>query len=109
MRLGVVVPCHRQEPLLPRTVAALERALAGHDWSAALVQHGGGAPLPPLGERWRVLSAPAGLPVTPGGARMLGCAATEGDSRSIQRRNSSTSRSGTTRREPWSAPGTPRD
>jgi hypothetical protein len=80
VRIGVAVPCYRQERFLARTVAALERALAGRAWSGALVlaapDH---APLPPLSERWRVLVPPVAAPLTPGAARMLGCAALDAD------------------------------
>lgn len=81
MKVGVVVPCHRQEACLPRTLAALERSLAGHDWSGALVCSAGTAALPALSERWRVigLAGRGGGPRTPGAARMLGLAACEGD------------------------------
>lgn len=77
--LGVVVPCYRQERFLPRTVAALERALAGVDWRGALVRSApDGEPLPELSSRWSVLSPPMGQPLTPGAARMLGFAAVGG-------------------------------
>jgi glycosyltransferase involved in cell wall biosynthesis len=76
MRLGVVVPCYRQERFLPRTLAALEHALAGHTWQGVVVVHGAGAPA--AGPGWRVLCPPDGVSHTPGGARMLGCAAVEG-------------------------------
>ena len=86
MRLGVVVPCYRQERFLPRTVAALERALEGRDWRGALVLAAPPAgPLPGLSSRWQLLAPPgpprrAGAPpLTPGGARMLGCAACGGE------------------------------
>jgi Glycosyl transferase family 2 len=78
--IGVVIPCYRQERYLPRTVAALERALAGRDWSGVLVMATADhAPLPALGPRWRVLSPPVDEPLTPGAARMLGFAACGGD------------------------------
>ncbi len=82
MTLGVVVPCHRQEALLPRTVAALERALAGHAWRGVVVLGGrddAAAPRPAFGPAWRVLAPPAGVAGTPGAARMLGFAAVEGE------------------------------
>ena len=37
MTLGVVIPCYRQERFLPRTVAALEAALADREWRGVLV------------------------------------------------------------------------
>ncbi len=80
MTVGVVIPCHRQEAFLPRTVAALERSLAGRAWRGVLViatQHGG--PLPELSERWRVIAPPVRRPLTPGAARMLGLSACGGD------------------------------
>ena len=48
MRLGVVIPCYRQERFLGRTLAALERSLAGRDWLGVLVlaASDGSAPLP---------------------------------------------------------------
>ena len=85
MRIGVVVPCYRQEGFLPRTLAALERALEGRDWQGALVLAAPPAgPLPALSPRWRAVGPPAAAgagaaPLTPGGARMLGCAACGGD------------------------------
>ena len=78
MSLAVVVPCYRQQRYLPRTIHALERALDGHDWSAALVLAApGGGPLPPLGHRWRVIAPPVARPLTPGASRMLGLAAVD--------------------------------
>ena len=82
MRIGVVVPCYRQEAFLPRTLAALERALEGRDWQGALVLSAApAAPLPVLSPRWRAVGPPAAgaAALTPGGARMLGCAACDGD------------------------------
>lgn len=80
MTIGVVVPCYRQETHLARTLAAIERALEGVEWSGALVMatpdH---APLPPLSPRWRVIAPPVASPLTPGAARMLGFAACGGD------------------------------
>ncbi len=80
MRLGVVVPCYRQERFLPRTVAAIERALAGRDWQGALVLV---SPVhervPALSQHWKVISPPVPRPLTPGAARMLGFAACGGD------------------------------
>ena len=81
MTLGVVVPCHRQEEHLPRTVTALERALAGHAWRGVIVLGGRDddrAPRPVFGPSWQVLAPPAGVAGTPGAARMLGFAAVEG-------------------------------
>ena len=78
MKPGVVVPCFRQERWLSRTLPAIERALAAHDWRGALVVHGGGA-MPSASDRWRVLSPGSSVPMTPGGARMLGLAAVPGD------------------------------
>jgi hypothetical protein len=80
MRLGVVVPCYRQERFLPRTVAAVERALAGREWRGALVLAAPAAePLPALPSHWSVISPPVTRPLTPGAARMLGFAACGGD------------------------------
>ena len=80
MTLGVVIPCYRQERFLPRTIAALERALAGQAWRGALVIAApGGAPLPALSEHWQVIAPPVERPLTPGAARMLGFAACGGD------------------------------
>jgi hypothetical protein len=74
--LGVVVPCFRQERFLPRTIAALESALAGGAWHGVLVRAApDAAPLPALPPRWQVLAPPVARPLTPGGARMLGCGA----------------------------------
>jgi hypothetical protein len=81
MRLGVVVPCHRQEACLPRTLAALERALDGREWSGVLVGSAGTTGPPGDPARWRVLvAAPTERgPRTPGAARMRGFAACGGD------------------------------
>ena len=80
MRLGVAIPCYRQERFLPRTVAALERALAGREWRGALVLAApGGDALPALNARWQVIAPPVSRPLTPGAARMLGFAACGGD------------------------------
>lgn len=81
MRLGVVVPCARQERWLPRTVAALECALANVEWQGALVLAAPAAgPLPPLSDRWRRIEPPGTRePLTPGAARMLGFAACGGE------------------------------
>ena len=77
MRLGVVIPCYRQERFLTRTLAALERSLAGRDWLGVLVLAAadGGAPLPERSPHWRVLRAmgdPGARPLTPGAARNAG-------------------------------------
>jgi hypothetical protein len=82
MTLGVVIPCHRQERELPRTLAALETALAPFEWNGALVlahRADPGQPPPAVSSHWRVLSPPPGLAATPGGARMLGFAAVSGE------------------------------
>lgn len=82
MTLGVVVPCHRQEARLPRTLAALETALADRAWHGAVVLGGRddpSAPLPMAGAHWQVLAPPPGLAGTPGAARMLGFAAVPGE------------------------------
>lgn len=75
--IAVVIPCHRQERFLPRTLAGLEEALAGRAWEGVLVlaspDH---AALPALPDRWTVLAPPVARPLTPGAARMLGCGAT---------------------------------
>jgi len=81
--LGVVIPCHRQERFLPRTLAALERALAGREWRGALVpaSPGDAAGLPAVSAHWQVLQPPplAGRSaLTPGAARNLGLAACGG-------------------------------
>lgn len=79
MTLGVVIPCYRQERFLPRTVAALESALAGRDWRGVLVLAAPeGSSLPALSERWRVLRAANARPLTPGAARNAGFAACGG-------------------------------
>lgn len=80
MKLGVVVPCYRQERFLPRTVAALERALEDRDWRGALVLAAPASDaLPALSPHWSVVSPPVTSPLTPGAARMLGFAACGGD------------------------------
>ena len=80
MKLGVVVPCYRQERFLPRTVAAIERALETRDWRGALVLAAPAHdPLPALSPHWSVISPPVTRPLTPGAARMLGFAACGGD------------------------------
>jgi len=82
--LGVVIPCYRQERFLPRTLAALDSALAGREWRGVLVlaaprgaPDGADVELPPLAPRWRVLRAAAAAgarPLTPGAARNAGFA-----------------------------------
>jgi hypothetical protein len=90
MTIGVVIPCYRQERFLPRTLAALEGALAGSEWRGALVLAApGDDPPPALTDRWRLIDAPpagsgleggaAAAPLTPGAARMLGFAACGGE------------------------------
>jgi len=81
MTVGVVIPCHRQERFLSRTIAALERALEGRDWRGVLVLTGPGEAIPALSERWRVIEPPQASRgfLTPGAARMLGFAACGGD------------------------------
>lgn len=83
MRLGVVIPCYRQERFLPRTLAALERALAGRDWCGALVLSAPGEAmsLPSLSPNWQVVRptlAPQARPLTPGAARNAGFAVSGG-------------------------------
>jgi len=77
VRLGVVIPCYRQERFLGRTLAALERSLAGRDWLGVLVLAAadGGTTLPERSPHWRVLRAAVGSgtrPLTPGAARNAG-------------------------------------
>ena len=79
MSLGVVVPCHRQEAYLPRTLRALEDALAGEAWEGVLVQSAPGAAPPAAARGWKVIAPPVSWPLTPGGSRMLGFAACGGD------------------------------
>ena len=80
MTIGVVIPCHRQERFLPRTLAALERALSGRPWRGVLVIAApAGDPLPALSDRWQVIAPPVQRPLTPGAARMLGYSACGGD------------------------------
>jgi glycosyltransferase involved in cell wall biosynthesis len=74
--VGVVIPCYRQERFLPRTVAALDAALAGREWRGAIVLAApdeSGA-LPALGENWQVVRPRANRPLTPGAARNAGFA-----------------------------------
>lgn len=80
MTLGVVIPCYRQERFLPRTIAALEAALAGRDWRGVLVLSAPGeaTALPALSSRWQVLRPEVTRPLTPGAARNRGFAACGG-------------------------------
>ena len=84
MTLGVVIPCYRQERFLPRTLGALESALAGRDWRGVLVLSApdGDATLAPASARWSVVRAagPAGTrALTPGAARNAGFASCGGE------------------------------
>ncbi len=79
MTVGVVIPCFRQERWLPRTLTALERSLAAHDWRGILVVSGPGGSLPALSGSWRVIAPPSAVPLTPGAARMLGFSACGGE------------------------------
>jgi glycosyltransferase involved in cell wall biosynthesis len=85
MRLGVVIPCYRQEHFLPRTLEALEKAFAGSDWHGVLVlsDPASETPLPALGSHWAVLRAgpatPGARALTPGAARNAGFATCGGD------------------------------
>jgi glycosyltransferase involved in cell wall biosynthesis len=87
VRLGVVIPCYRQEHFLPRTLAAVEQAFAGSDWRGVLVLSDpeAGPPLPALGPHWSVLRAgpelraPGTRALTPGAARNAGFAACGGE------------------------------
>ena len=72
-----MIPCYRQERFLARTLAALERSLAGRDWLGVLVLAAADneAPLPERSAHWRVLRAagdPGARPLTPGAARNAG-------------------------------------
>ncbi|MFN8587767.1 MAG: glycosyltransferase [Candidatus Eisenbacteria bacterium] len=80
MTIGVVIPCYRQERFLPRTVAALEAALAGRDWQGVLVLSSPdeATALPELSARWQVLRPGVRRPLTPGAARNRGFAACGG-------------------------------
>ena len=71
MMLGVTIPCYRQERFLPRTLAALERALAGRPWRGVLVLASPteGAELPELPPHWSVCRPRTHHPLTPGAAR----------------------------------------
>ena len=77
----MVVPCYRQERFLPRTLAAIERALAGREWAGALVISAPSADAPPAmpSPQWTVIAPPVTRPLTPGAARMLGFAACGGE------------------------------
>ena len=84
MTLGVVVSCYRQEPLLARTMAAIERALEGREWRGVLVLAApSDVPLPGHSARWTVVTPSdprrARRPLTPGAGRMVGFAACGGD------------------------------
>jgi hypothetical protein len=80
MSLGVVMPCHRQEHWLSRTVPAVERALAGRDWRGALVVSSPRpGPLPALSEHWQVVAPSVAGRTTPGASRMAGFATCGGD------------------------------
>jgi len=86
MTVGVVVSCYRQERFLPRTVQAIEAALAGREWRGVLeLAVRSDDPLPPLSPHWQVVSAydpvtkRPGRPLTPGAGRMLGFAHAGGD------------------------------
>lgn len=80
MTVGVVIPCYRQERFLPRTVAAVETALATREWRGAIVLAAPGESegLPPLGPRWQVVRPRAARALTPGAARNAGFAACGG-------------------------------
>ncbi|MEQ1834565.1 MAG: glycosyltransferase [Candidatus Eisenbacteria bacterium] len=83
MTLGVVIPCYRQERFLPRTIRALESALAGLDWHGVLVFSSADGDLGGLGlsAPWQVVraaGAPGTRPLTPGAARNAGFAACAG-------------------------------
>ena len=80
MTLGVVIPCYRQERFLPRTLGALETALAGREWRGVLVLSAPGAEAPALpGPHWSALHAAGTRPLTPGAARNAGFACCGGD------------------------------
>jgi glycosyltransferase involved in cell wall biosynthesis len=84
MTLGVVIPCYRQERFLPRTLSALEAALAGREWRGVLVMSAPGAepPAEARAGRWsalRAAGAVGGRPLTPGAARNAGFAACGGE------------------------------
>ena len=84
MRLGVVIPCYRQETFLPRTLAALDHAFAGSEWRGVLVlsDPASDAPLPALGPTWSVVRAESthgARPLTPGAARNAGFAVCGGE------------------------------
>jgi len=79
MRLGVVVPCYRQERDLARTLPALEAAMGHIEWRGALVIAAPGGELPPLSSHWTLIAPPVARPLTPGAARMLGFSACGGE------------------------------
>ncbi len=84
MTLGVVIPCYRQERFLPRTLAALEAALAGREWRGVLVLSAPDGEPPPAARAgsWRALrtaGAAGGPAFTPGAARNAGFAACGGE------------------------------
>lgn len=81
MMLGVTIPCYRQERFLPRTLAALERALAGRPWRGVLVLASPteGAELPELPPHWSVCRPRTHHPLTPGAARNAGFARCGGE------------------------------
>jgi len=84
MTVGVVIPCYRQERFLPRTLAALARALEGREWRGVLVLSAPDGAVPELAadSRWSVRRAAGGpgtRPLTPGAARNAGFAACGGD------------------------------
>jgi hypothetical protein len=86
MRIGVVVSCYRQERFLPRSLAAIERALEGEDWRGVVeLALPADDALPTASDRWTVVSAfdraagRPGRPLTPGAGRMLGFASCGGE------------------------------
>ena len=82
-RLAVVIPCHRQERFLPRTLAALRVLPEGWELNGALVFAGPGDARESAlagGAGWqRLAPESAAAPLTPGAARMAGLAATGGE------------------------------
>jgi glycosyltransferase involved in cell wall biosynthesis len=74
--LDVVIPCRGQERHLPRTIAALETALAGREWRGVLVLAEAGTNGPVLPPVWQVVRAALapGSALTPGAARNAGFA-----------------------------------
>ena len=83
--LGVVIPCHRQERFLPRTLAALRSLPEGWRVEGALVlatPQGVDSAPPALDPDWKWLAPNPGAarePLTPGAARMAGLAACGGE------------------------------